>query len=63
VSTLQVGAADFAKRGHHLAVDADRARILRSTLMKPEHEIYANDLATKIATAAESAVVAAAISR
>jgi glutamate/tyrosine decarboxylase-like PLP-dependent enzyme len=38
VSTLTVSAAEFAARHPRVAVDGDRVRVLRSVLMKPEHE-------------------------
>jgi glutamate/tyrosine decarboxylase-like PLP-dependent enzyme len=38
LSTLSVSAADFARRHPHVVVDSDRVRVLRSVLMKPEHE-------------------------
>jgi hypothetical protein len=38
VSTLAVKATDLADRHPHLVVDSERARVLRSVLMKPEHE-------------------------
>lgn len=36
IATYAVTAAQLAARGHRLSADADRARILRSVLMKPE---------------------------
>lgn len=36
IATYAVTAAQLAARGHHLETDTDRARILRSVLMKPE---------------------------
>jgi hypothetical protein len=38
LSTLQVAAADLAALHSGLEADAPSARILRSVLMKPEHE-------------------------
>ena len=38
VSTLSVSAADFHRRHPHVVADSDRVRVLRSVLMKPEHE-------------------------
>ena len=38
VSTLSVSAADFHRRHPDVVVDSDRVRVLRSVLMKPEHE-------------------------
>lgn len=46
LSTLQVEAAHLARHG--LAADAPGARILRSVLMKPEHEPAADWLATRV---------------
>jgi glutamate/tyrosine decarboxylase-like PLP-dependent enzyme len=40
LSTLTVEAGAFARRHPGIAADADRARILRSVLMKPESETY-----------------------
>jgi len=38
LSTLRIDAADFAALHPHLEIDAEGARVLRSVLMKPEHE-------------------------
>jgi glutamate/tyrosine decarboxylase-like PLP-dependent enzyme len=38
VSTLSVTSADFARRHPGVAIDSERVVILRSVLMKPEHE-------------------------
>jgi glutamate/tyrosine decarboxylase-like PLP-dependent enzyme len=38
LSTLAVKATDLARRHPHLEVDSERVRVLRSVLMKPEHE-------------------------
>ena len=38
VSTLSVSAVDFHHRHPAVVVDSDRVRVLRSVLMKPEHE-------------------------
>ena len=38
VSTLSVSATDFHRRHPEVVVDTDRVRVLRSVLMKPEHE-------------------------
>jgi glutamate/tyrosine decarboxylase-like PLP-dependent enzyme len=38
VSTLNVSGAEFARRHPHVAVDSEQVRVLRSVLMKPEHE-------------------------
>ena len=48
VSTLTVEALAFAKRHPDLTADRDRARILRSVLMKPESESYVGELHTRI---------------
>ena len=37
-------AAALAARGHHLDIDVPRGRILRSVLMKPEHEAAVPEL-------------------
>lgn len=38
VSTLSVRAADLVRRHPHVRADTDHVRVLRSVLMKPEHE-------------------------
>jgi glutamate/tyrosine decarboxylase-like PLP-dependent enzyme len=38
VSVLSVSSADLVRRHPHLVRDSERARVLRSVLMKPEHE-------------------------
>jgi glutamate/tyrosine decarboxylase-like PLP-dependent enzyme len=48
LSTLRVGAERFARRHPTVGVDADGARILRSVLMKPESETYAEQLHRRI---------------
>jgi hypothetical protein len=40
VSTLTVSAAALGRRHPEVTADADRTRILRSVLMKPESETY-----------------------
>jgi hypothetical protein len=40
VSTLRVLASEFTRRHPDVAADRDGTRILRSVLMKPEHESY-----------------------
>ena len=40
LATYTVKAADMTRRGHLLEHDADTARILRSTVMKPESESH-----------------------
>ncbi|WP_324195602.1 pyridoxal phosphate-dependent decarboxylase family protein [Nocardia abscessus] len=52
LSTLRVEAAGFGGRGHRLDADAPSGRILRSALMKPEHELCADDLVARIAALA-----------
>jgi glutamate/tyrosine decarboxylase-like PLP-dependent enzyme len=44
LSTLTVDAAAFGRRHPGVAADADRARVLRSVLMKPESETYTSQL-------------------
>ena len=48
LSTLKVTAAEFAVRHPDLTADSDRARILRSVLMKPEAEGYISELHGRI---------------
>jgi len=48
LSTLTVDAAAFARRHPDVTADADRARILRSVLMKPESEDYTAQLHARI---------------
>jgi glutamate/tyrosine decarboxylase-like PLP-dependent enzyme len=48
VSTMTVGAQAFARRHPDVAADRDRARILRSVLMKPEAENYVAALHARI---------------
>ena len=48
LSTLQVDAADLVALHPDLAVDAPFARILRSVLMKPEHEAAVPWLASRL---------------
>jgi glutamate/tyrosine decarboxylase-like PLP-dependent enzyme len=48
LSTLQVDAADLAALHPGLAADAPSARILRSVLMKPEHEPAVPWLASRV---------------
>jgi hypothetical protein len=40
LSTLRVTADAFGRRHPGVAADQDAARVLRSVLMKPEHETY-----------------------
>jgi glutamate/tyrosine decarboxylase-like PLP-dependent enzyme len=48
VSTLRVPAGEFTRRHPEVAADRDGARILRSVLMKPEHESYVPQLHKRI---------------
>jgi hypothetical protein len=48
LSTLQRDAGDLAALHPRLARDAPRARVLRSVLMKPEHEAAVDWLATRL---------------
>ncbi|MCU7722831.1 aminotransferase class V-fold PLP-dependent enzyme [Actinoplanes sp. KI2] len=48
LSTLRVGAERFARRHPAVSADADGARVLRSVLMKPESETYAEQLHRRI---------------
>lgn len=43
-----MSAAALASRGHLVAADVDRGRILRSVLMKPESETHAPLLLARI---------------
>jgi glutamate/tyrosine decarboxylase-like PLP-dependent enzyme len=54
VSTLAVSADAFARRHPGMRPDADRARILRSVLMKPESETYIAQLHARIEDLARS---------
>ncbi len=47
LSTLRVPASDFRSRGHDVSGDGP-ARILRSVLMKPEHEFAVESLVARI---------------
>ncbi|MCA1224703.1 aminotransferase class V-fold PLP-dependent enzyme [Saccharopolyspora sp. 6M] len=38
LAAMEVTAADLARRGHRLRADVPTARVLRSVLLKPEHE-------------------------
>jgi hypothetical protein len=40
LSTLRLAAERLRRRDPALAADTDQARVLRSVLMKPEHEGY-----------------------
>lgn len=48
LSTLQVSARDFARRHSGAAADRDRARILRSVLMKPEAQSHVARLHARV---------------
>ncbi len=48
LSTLRVTAERLRHRDPGLAADAPGARILRSVLMKPEHELYVEDLHAEV---------------
>ena len=53
LSTLQVAAADLFALHPDLALDSPSARILRSVLMKPEHEAAVPWLASRVQALAE----------
>jgi glutamate/tyrosine decarboxylase-like PLP-dependent enzyme len=59
LSTLQIEAADFAALHPRIARDAERARILRSVLMKPEHEAAVPWLAARTEALARATRAAA----
>jgi hypothetical protein len=44
LSTLRLAADRLRRRDPTLAADTDQARVLRSVLMKPEHEGYVGTL-------------------
>ncbi len=48
LSTLRVNSATLQRRHPEIAADAPTARVLRSVLMKPEHEPYADTLHQEI---------------
>ena len=48
IATYAVTAVQLAARGHHLETDTDRARILRSVLMKPESGDLVPDIHTRL---------------
>ncbi|RSM72667.1 aspartate aminotransferase family protein [Kibdelosporangium aridum] len=48
LSVLSVGREDFARRHPAISADADRARVLRSVLMKPESELYLDTLHSRV---------------
>jgi hypothetical protein len=48
LSTLKVSAAALASRHPEVANDVESGRILRSVLMKPEHEAYVDHLHQRV---------------
>ena len=56
LSTLRVSAGDFAALHPDIHRDTDSVRVLRSVLMKPEHEQSAGWLAKRIETLADAVV-------
>ncbi|MEV6279337.1 aminotransferase class I/II-fold pyridoxal phosphate-dependent enzyme [Nocardia sp. NPDC051832] len=48
LSTLRVDAEGFRKRGHAVGTNAPSGRILRSVLLKPEHEGVMKELVTRV---------------
>ena len=55
LSTLRVTADALGRRHPGIVADADSARILRSVLMKPEHETYVPRLHQRLEQLAVSA--------
>jgi glutamate/tyrosine decarboxylase-like PLP-dependent enzyme len=55
VSTLRVSADAMARRQPGIDADADGARVLRSVLMKPEHEAYVPQLHDRLERLASAA--------
>jgi glutamate/tyrosine decarboxylase-like PLP-dependent enzyme len=55
LSTLRVSADAMTRRHPHVARDQDGARVLRSVLMKPEHETYVARLHERIERLASAA--------
>jgi glutamate/tyrosine decarboxylase-like PLP-dependent enzyme len=53
VSTLTVGAEAMTRRHPDVTADMDRARILRSVLMKPESQTYVSELHARLEELAE----------
>ena len=53
LSTIRVAADAFAQLHPGIARDADAARVLRSVLMKPEHETNVGDLHARLSRLAE----------
>jgi hypothetical protein len=54
LSTLRVDGSAFVTRGHEVVTDVPGTRILRSVLMKPEHETYAAALYARIERLADA---------
>jgi glutamate/tyrosine decarboxylase-like PLP-dependent enzyme len=54
LSTLRLPAERLRRRDRTLAADADQARVLRSVLMKPEHEPYVATLHREVVRVARS---------
>jgi hypothetical protein len=48
LSTLTISSTDFARRHPEVVVDGPSVRVLRSVLMKPEHELAVGWLAERI---------------
>ncbi|CAM3918555.1 aminotransferase class V-fold PLP-dependent enzyme [Kibdelosporangium persicum] len=48
LSVLSVSREDFRRRHPEVTADADRARVLRSVLMKPESELYLDTLHARV---------------
>jgi glutamate/tyrosine decarboxylase-like PLP-dependent enzyme len=56
LSTLRVPSQRLRRRDPTLAGDAEQARVLRSVLMKPEHQAYVETLHREVTRVARSAV-------
>jgi hypothetical protein len=54
LSTLRLAAGRLRARDPSLAADAPEARVLRSVLMKPEHEAYVDTLHHEVVRVARS---------
>ncbi len=54
LATFGVSAAGVHDRGIEIAADVDQARILRSVLMKPEHEAFVDELHARVEAAARA---------
>jgi glutamate/tyrosine decarboxylase-like PLP-dependent enzyme len=59
LSTLRVTAERLRRRDPALAPDAPAARVLRSVLMKPEHELYVDTLHAEVTRLARQAAAGA----